>query len=140
MDASGTATRGYGTLVRACWTGHYEGTSGSQGNFAVIRLTSSPLTAIGNETETVNSFSLAQNYPNPFNPNTKIQFSISKSVFAKLTIYDITGRVMAILVNEDLKPGIYEVEWDASHRASGVYYYKLETESYTETKKMVLIK
>ena len=90
--------------------------------------------------EVPSGFSLAQNYPNPFNPNTKIQFSISKSVFAMLTIYDITGRVMAILVNEDLKPGIYEAEWDASHRASGVYYYKLETESYTETKKMVLIK
>ncbi|MBE2216907.1 MAG: hypothetical protein IAE90_01810 [Ignavibacteria bacterium] len=47
---------------------------------------------------------------------------------------------MAILVNEELRPGKYEVDWDASHRASGVYYYKLETESYTETKKMVLIK
>lgn len=85
-------------------------------------------------------FSLAQNYPNPFNPNTKIQFSISKSVFTKLTIYDISGRVMAILVNEDLKPGIYEIDWNASHRASGVYYYKLEADSYTETRRMVLLK
>jgi len=90
--------------------------------------------------EVPSGFSLAQNYPNPFNPNTKIQFSISKSVFAMLTIYDITGRVMAILVNEDLKPGIYEVEWDASHRASDVYYYKLEAETYSETKRMVLLK
>lgn len=83
---------------------------------------------------------LAQNYPNPFNPNTKIRFSIPKSSFAELTVYDITGRMMAILVKEELKPGIYEVDWDASHRASGVYYYKLESENYTETKKMVLLK
>lgn len=93
---------------------------------------------ISNEVPT--GFSLAQNYPNPFNPNTKIQFSISKSVFTKLTIYDITGRVMAILVNEDLKPGIYETDWDAFHRASGVYYYKLESDSYSETRRMVLLK
>lgn len=90
--------------------------------------------------EVPSGFSLAQNYPNPFNPNTKIQFSISKSVFTKLTIYDITGHVMAILVNEDLKPGIYETDWDASHRASGVYYYKLESDSYSETRRMVLLK
>lgn len=90
--------------------------------------------------EVPSSFSLAQNYPNPFNPNTKIKFSIKKSSFAKLTIYDITGRVMAILVNEDLKPGIYEADWDASHRASGVYYYKLESLDYTETRRMVLLK
>lgn len=90
--------------------------------------------------EIPSQYYLAQNYPNPFNPNTKIQFSVPKSSFTKLTIYDVTGRVMTILVNEELKPGKYEVDWDASHRASGVYYYKLETESYAETKKMVLLK
>ncbi|MBZ0204191.1 MAG: T9SS type A sorting domain-containing protein [Ignavibacteria bacterium] len=90
--------------------------------------------------KTPESFSLFQNYPNPFNPNTRIRFSVPKSSFTKLTIYDITGRVMAILVNEELKPGVYEVDWDASHRASGVYYYKLETQNFTETQKMVLIK
>lgn len=90
--------------------------------------------------ELPSGFSLTQNYPNPFNPNTKIQFSIPKSTFAKLTIYDVTGRVMAVLVNEELKPGIYEVNWDASHRASGIYYYILEAESFSETRKMVLLK
>jgi len=85
-------------------------------------------------------FLLAQNYPNPFNPNTKIRFSIPKSTLTKLTIYDVTGRVMAILVNEELKPGKYEVDWDASHRASGIYYYKLEAEGFAETKKMVVVK
>lgn len=93
---------------------------------------------ISSETPIV--YALEQNYPNPFNPNTKILFSIPISGFTKITIYDVTGRVMAILVNEDLRPGKYEVEWDASHRASGVYYYKLESEVYNETKRMVLIK
>lgn len=83
---------------------------------------------------------LEQNYPNPFNPSTKIQFSIPNSAFTKLTIYDVTGRIMAILVNEELRPGKYEVDWDASHRASGRVYYKLETETFAETKRMVLIK
>lgn len=85
-------------------------------------------------------FSIKQNYPNPFNTYTKIQFNIPKSLFTKLKIFDITGRLLAILVNEELKPGTYEVEWDDSHRASGVYYYKIDAESYTETKKMVLLK
>lgn len=85
-------------------------------------------------------FSLAQNFPNPFNPNTKIQFSIPKSSFSKLTIFDVTGRVMAILVDEELKPGTYQVDWDASHRASGIYYYKLEADGFAETKKMVVLK
>jgi len=90
--------------------------------------------------EIPSGYSLEQNYPNPFNPNTKIRFDVSKTSFTKLTIYDVTGRVMAILVNELLNPGKYEVDWDVSHRASGIYYYKLEAEGFTETKKMVLLK
>jgi photosystem II stability/assembly factor-like uncharacterized protein len=85
-------------------------------------------------------FLLYQNYPNPFNPNTNIQFNISNSTFTKLTIYDVTGGVITILVNEELRPGVYEVDWDASNKASGIYYYKLETQSFTETKRMVLLK
>lgn len=85
-------------------------------------------------------FSLAQNYPNPFNPTTKIRFAIPKQSLIRLTIYDVTGRAIAILVSEELKTGTYEVDWDASNRASGVYYYKLEAENYSETKKMVLLK
>jgi len=86
------------------------------------------------------NFKLLQNYPNPFNPRTKIQFAIPKNGFVKLTVFDIKGRTMAVLANETMQPGTYEAEWDASHRASGVYFYKLETESFSETKRMVLIK
>jgi hypothetical protein len=95
-----------------------------------------------------NSFSLSQNYPNPFNPSTKIKFDIplsrgvseGRGVLVRLTIYDILGREIETLVNEQIKSGTYEVEWDGFAFASGVYFYKLITESYTETRKMVLVK
>lgn len=85
-------------------------------------------------------FSLEQNYPNPFNPATKINFSIPKISFSKLVVYDILGREVETLVQEQLKPGEYEVDWDASKYSSGMYFYKLITEHYTNIKKMVLVK
>ena len=86
------------------------------------------------------SFSLDQNYPNPFNPTTKIKFALPKSKFAKLVIYDILGREAATLVNEQLKPGTYEADWNASNFPSGVYFYKLITNGFADTRKMILIK
>jgi hypothetical protein len=91
-------------------------------------------------------FSLSQNYPNPFNPSTRIKFDVALDSRLRgndnivLKIYDVLGRETAILVNEGLKPGTYEVEWDGSNYPSGVYFYKLITKSYSETRKMVLIK
>ncbi len=89
-------------------------------------------------------FSLSQNYPNPFNPVTKIKFSIPPSRGARgvitLIIYDILSREVVTLVNEQLQPGTYEVEWDGSNYSSGIYYYNLFTTEFVETKKMVLIK
>ena len=95
--------------------------------------------------EVPNKFSLFQNYPNPFNPVTKIKFSLptvgQRHAFdVRLIVYDILGRGIAVLVNEQLSPGIYEVEWDGTNLPSGVYFYKLITEGYSETKKMVLLK
>jgi hypothetical protein len=88
---------------------------------------------------------LYQNYPNPFNPSTKIKFNIASNVRSqtanvKLIIYDIIGREIKILVNEQLQPGTYEVTFDGSALPSGVYFYKLETGNYTETEKMLLLK
>ncbi len=97
-------------------------------------------------TEIPKQFSLSQNYPNPFNPTTKIQFSISpsKGMDVKLIIYDVLGREVATLVNQQLKPGSYEVEWDGSNYPSGVYFYKLLVENastpFSITKRMVLLK
>ena len=90
-------------------------------------------------------FSLEQNYPNPFNPTTKIKFSISSAgqrhtFDVHLIIYDVLGREVATPINQQMKLGKYEVEWDGSNFASGVYFYKLEAGSFVETKKMVLIK
>lgn len=86
------------------------------------------------------SFSLSQNYPNPFNPSTFIKFDVSKNSFVTLKIFDVLGREVTVLVNEQLKPGTYQTDWNASSYPSGVYFYRLRTEKFTETKRMVLIK
>ena len=86
------------------------------------------------------SYGLHQNYPNPFNPSTKIKFELPKLSNAKLVIYDVLGREVATLVNEQLKPGSYEVEWDGSNYASCIYFYQLVIEGFVETKRMILIK
>jgi hypothetical protein len=86
------------------------------------------------------SYRLHQNYPNPFNPTTKIKFEIPKSSFVKLIVYDILGREVTKLVNEKLTTGIYETEWDGNTLASGIYFYKLVANDYSETKKMLMIK
>ncbi len=86
------------------------------------------------------AISLHQNYPNPFNPATKIGFELPKSSFAKLVVYDITGREIETLVNEGLPAGTYEYEWDAVNLPSGVYFYKLSAGDFTETRKIILIK
>jgi photosystem II stability/assembly factor-like uncharacterized protein len=90
--------------------------------------------------EIPNQFSLYQNFPNPFNPTTKIKFQIAKSGDVKLVIFDVLGREAATLVNENLNPGTYEVTWDAGRYPSGVYFYRLITQDYSETKKMVFLK
>jgi len=90
------------------------------------------------------SYKLFQNYPNPFNPTTKIKFSIpsveSGLRAVSLNIYDISGKLVKKLIQEILKPGSYEITFDASSYSSGVYFYKLETNGFKVTKKMVLIK
>ena len=85
-------------------------------------------------------FSLSQNYPNPFNPISKIKFQISKLSKVKLLVFDVLGREIATLVNDQLQSGTYETEWDASNYPSGVYFYKLIAADYSETRKMILIK
>ncbi len=101
--------------------------------------------------EIPSSFSLSQNYPNPFNPETKIKISIplwrgdggrnSDGVgIVRLTVYDALGREIETLVNEALQPGTYEVTFNGSRYNSGVYFYRLVTDGFTETKRMLLIK
>jgi len=91
-------------------------------------------------TEIPNMFSLNQNYPNPFNPSTNIKFNIPKKSFVKLVIYNSLGKEVASLVNEELNAGSYQADWNASEYPSGVYFYRIELESFIQTKSMVLLK
>lgn len=91
-------------------------------------------------TEVPEEFRLYQNYPNPFNPETKIKFNIQKAGFVTLKIYDYLGKEISVTVNQTLQPGIYEVPFNATGLSSGVYFYKLTTKEFTETKKLMVIK
>jgi PKD repeat protein len=85
-------------------------------------------------------FSLEQNHPNPFNPTTVLSFKLPVASHATLTIYNVTGRRVATLVDGTFGPGTHYAEWDAANFASGVYFYRLQAEGYVETKKMLLLK
>ncbi|MBM4165947.1 MAG: T9SS type A sorting domain-containing protein [Ignavibacteria bacterium] len=85
-------------------------------------------------------FSLKQNYPNPFNPSTNFEFSLSTSQFVKLKIFDVLGREMATVVNENLNAGTYNVHYDASQLPSGVYFYRLSAGTFSDVKKMIVLK
>ncbi len=85
-------------------------------------------------------FVLHQNYPNPFNPTTTIKFQIPNSSFVILKVFDLLGREVATLVNEEMKPGIYEKTLDGSALASGIYFYHLTAASFSQTKKFVLLR
>ena len=88
----------------------------------------------------VTNYSLSQNYPNPFNPSTKISFAIPHSGFTTLKIYSMDGREVASLLNEDLTVGNYQITFNAASLSSGMYFYKLQSGSFVETKKMTLVK
>jgi len=85
-------------------------------------------------------FSLSQNYPNPFNPTTKIEFSLPEKSFVKLKVYDITGKSVTELVNESLSAGTFQYIFNAGDLTSGLYFYKLKTDKFSETKRMILLK
>jgi photosystem II stability/assembly factor-like uncharacterized protein len=85
-------------------------------------------------------FSLEQNYPNPFNPSTTIKFSIPTSEFVTLKVYDVLGNEVATLVNEEKPAGSYEINFDASNLSSGIYLYTVQAGSYTQTKKLILLR
>ncbi len=106
---------------------------------SAFSITLDPVGIIANQ-NIPNSFKLEQNYPNPFNPTTVISFQLAVNSFTSLKVYDLLGREVATLVNENLNAGTYEVDFDGSNFASGIYFYTLEAEGFVETKKMVLVK
>lgn len=160
MD-TGTAVGGNGTIIHtvnggSSWVSQVSGTSqilngvsfsntslgiavGNAGT--ILRTTSGGVTGISLINNSMPSeFGLSQNYPNPFNPSTKINYQIPKSSFVRLMIFDVLGSEVMKLVSEDQSPGSYSVELDATKLPSGTYFYKLETNGFTETKKMILVK
>jgi hypothetical protein len=93
-----------------------------------------------NNNELPKEFSLLQNYPNPFNPKTNISFLIPEAGSVKLAVFDMLGKEVAVLVNEKMNAGSYNADWDAANMPSGVYFYKIVSGNFTQTRKMILIK
>jgi photosystem II stability/assembly factor-like uncharacterized protein len=91
-------------------------------------------------TEIPKEYSIKQNYPNPFNPSTNIEFSVPKSSVIKIVVYDISGRALETLVNESLSAGSYKINWNASGYASGIYFYKISADNFSQSHKMILVK
>ena len=88
---------------------------------------------------------LFQNYPNPFNPTTKIRYTIpsvgtSLMKFVQLKVYDVLGNEVATLVNEEKPAGSYELTWNAGNLSSDIYFYRIQTRNFIETKKMLLLR
>lgn len=98
------------------------------------------IVSIENNISTIKNFELSQNYPNPFNPITNISFNISKSSHVKLEIFDINGKKIETLLNSSFSSGEYKIQWNAVNFASGIYFYKIESGNFIETKRMVLVK
>ena len=110
-------------------------------NLFIDNIYNSPIDGTSSSiTFTPDEFELSQNYPNPFNPFTKINFSIPKQTQVTLKVFDMLGREVAQLINQELSPNNYSVNFDGSKLSSGIYFYKLETPEYHEIKRMVLIK
>jgi len=85
-------------------------------------------------------FELFQNYPNPFNPSTLIKYSVPENGFVKLSVYNLVGEEVKLLISGQVDAGFYEIEFDATSLPSGIYFYKLQAGNYVETKKMVLLR
>ena len=98
-------------------------------------------TSISDNSDVVpKDFVLYNNYPNPFNPSTTIRFDLPESGHARLEIFDLNGRLVKVLVNENLHAGMHSYKWNSQGVASGAYVYRLTTNTQSESKKMVLLK
>ncbi len=99
-----------------------------------------PAYVAGNQSDLPSHFQLDQNYPNPFNPSTTISYTVKEAGRVTLKVYDILGREIQTLVNKDLSPGRYKADFNAANLSTGVYLYRMQTEKYASTKKMILLR
>jgi hypothetical protein len=114
-----------GTLARGIWR----------------RPLSEMITSVDGSSDPVPTrFELSQNYPNPFNPSTTIKYELPRSSEVRLSVHDILGREVLVLVNEKREAGVHEVKFDASGLSSGVYFYRLGAGEFVETKGLLLIR
>jgi hypothetical protein len=101
---------------------------------------STTVTSLGDLDNGINSYSLNQNYPNPFNPSTNISFNIAEAGNVNIKVFDLLGRVVAEPINEYRSEGLHSFNFDGSELSSGTYFYTVESNSFYETKKMILEK
>ena len=99
-----------------------------------------PATSVAEAVRAPGQFSLRQNYPNPFNPSTTIKYELPKASMVRLSVYDILGREVAVLVDEMKNAGTYEVKFERSGLSSGVYFYRIEAGPFVQTRKLLLIR
>lgn len=117
--------------------------NGKEAAFSVRCLKGEDVTAVSenlNRNELTSEYSIAQNYPNPFNPTTKISFRLPEKTITRLVVYDILGKEVSTLINQELEAGYHEVGFDGSKLTSGIYFYEIQAGQYSNTKKMILIK
>jgi hypothetical protein len=110
---------------------------------SIVKYAQIPVSVKEDDPGTPLEFSLSQNYPNPFNPTTTIRFAIpagSGQVATSLQVYNLLGQEVATLVNEEMKPGSYAVQFDGSNLASGVYFYRLQAGDFTQARRLLLLK
>ncbi len=101
---------------------------------------STGVTAVEDERTSPDNYSLAQNYPNPFNPSTTISFSLPQASKVKLTLFDALGSKIDEIANSEFSSGYHSINYNAFKLASGVYFYRIETGSFVQSKKMILMK
>jgi hypothetical protein len=147
IDRAGTTRLGYIFLTKNGASVEFTAadTSSISGTISINRKSvawNGPV-AVGVEQSTVSlpaEYALQQNYPNPFNPSTTIMFQVAKAGFVSLTVYDLLGQEVATLVNENKAPGTYSIDWLAGRVPSGIYFYRLQSGSFTATRTMMLMK
>lgn len=112
----------------------------SNGDVIKLADTLNVLTGINGNQNIPGVFAIAQNYPNPFNPVTNIKYSVPQNTFVRITVFDVLGREVSAPVNEFKTAGSYELSFNASELGSGIYYYRINADGFTDTKKMILVK
>ncbi|MBS4028006.1 MAG: T9SS type A sorting domain-containing protein, partial [Ignavibacteriales bacterium] len=142
LKGSGTNTNTLITIDTITASSSVIGSTGVSGLLAMATRADSFLVSVNDEQrkEIPQSYFLEQNYPNPFNPTTQFTFGIPSDNFVTLKVFNILGKEIATLVNKQMKAGKHSIEWNATNAPSGMYFYRLTSGTFSETKKMIFLK